>query len=182
LLSDNSSEVYPEQQHNLPQPPPPLPPPSLLAPIVQLTTTSTLYTPSYTIAPTTEIVTFTGQQSSSGYQVCQGDSGYQVYPQQLRQQQHASNTSQSYLSPFGEPLLSSDQRSSAGYYQRYSSIGHQLHHQSAVSIASSNSIGCSSLFSIPGPSRSDSFAIMANRSRSRDKERLSNKRGTSVMS
>lgn len=166
----------------MPQPPPPLPPAPLLAPIVQLTTTSTLYTPSYTIAPTTEIVTFTGQQSSSGYQVCQGESGYQVYPQQLRQQQHASTTSQNYLSPFGEPLLCSDQRSSAGYYQRYSLGHHQLHHQSAVSIASSNSIGCSSLFSVPGPSRSDSFAIMANRSRSRDKERLSHKRGTSVMS
>ena len=156
--------------------PPPQPPPSLLAPIVQLTTTSTLYTPSYTIAPTTEIVTFTGQQVSSGYQVCPSDSGYQPYSQQLRQQ-HESTTAQTYLSPFGEPLsLSSDQRSHAGYYQRYS-IGHQL--QSAGSIASSNAIGCSSLFSVPGPSRSDSFAI---RARSRDKERISNKRGTSVMS
>jgi len=94
LLSENSSEVYLEQQqsqqhqHLLPQPPPPTalpttialsrpptqspthprlqpqqglpitsPPLSLsLTPIVQLTNTSTHFTPSYTIAPTTEIV------------------------------------------------------------------------------------------------------------------------------
>jgi hypothetical protein len=95
LLSENSSEVYLEQQHQsqqhqhlLPQPTPPTalpttialprpptqspthlrlqpqqglpitsPPLSLsLTPIIQLTNTSTHYTPSYTIAPTTEIV------------------------------------------------------------------------------------------------------------------------------
>lgn len=197
LLSDNSTEVYSEQQqsqqhqpHLPPQPPPPLslpPPPTLppqptqssshhafvqhqqsppsipqsLAPVVQLTSTSTHFTPSYTIAPTTEIVNFTATGSS-----------YQL-------QQNLSSSS-NYLTSFvGEPSFSSDQHRTPTYVHRYP-FGHQYPSPATPS----DSVGCSTLFSvpIPGPSRhSDSFPVMASRAKSKGKDR-SNKRGTSVMS
>ena len=180
-------EQQQSQQHQLhlaPQPQPPtLPPPPTqsppnprlqhqqvpsLPPIVQLTNTSTHYTPSYTIAPTTEIVTFAG--SGNGYQL----------------QQNLSASS-NYLSPFGEPSFTTEQRP-VTYCHRYP-FGHQF--QSRVPVAppdpgsGSNHRIQPELFSvpIPGPSRhSDSFPIMTSRAKSKGKDRLSNKRGTSVMS
>ncbi|XP_046464311.1 aryl hydrocarbon receptor nuclear translocator-like protein 1 isoform X1 [Daphnia pulex] len=202
LLSENSSEVYLEQQHQsqqhqhlLPQPTPPTalpttialprpptqspthlrlqpqqglpitsPPLSLsLTPIVQLTNTSTHYTPSYTIAPTTEIVI---NRSAGSYQL----------------QQNLS-AGPNYLSPFGESSYNTDQRA-VSYNHRYP-FGQQF--QSAATVAPPDPVGCSSLFPvpIPGPSRhpsSDSFPVMTSRTKSKGKDRLSNKRGTSVMS
>lgn len=182
LLSDNSSEVYSEQpqaqlhQPHLPPhppPPPPLPPPSTqpshhskvehhqqtLPPIVQLASTSTHSTPSYTIAPTAEIVTFAGSGGN-----------------------HQPNLSASatYLPPFGEPSFGTDQRA-LNYCHRYT-FSHQ--YQNTVPVAPPD-ITSSTLFSvpIPGPSHhSDSFPVMTGRAKSKGKDRLSNKRGTSVMS
>jgi len=87
-----------------------------------------------------------------------------------------------YLSPFGESSYNTDQRA-VSYNHRYP-FSQQF--QSGVSVASPDPVGCSSLFSvpIPGPSRhsSDSFPVMTSRTKSKGKDRLSNKRGTSVMS
>ncbi|KZS03618.1 Aryl hydrocarbon receptor nuclear translocator protein 1 [Daphnia magna] len=197
LLSDNSSEVYPEQQQSphqhhqslqsptafalspgiaISRPPTELPShpklqpqqgpvtsPSLslpLTPIVQLTNTSTHCTPSYTLAPTTEIVI---NRSGSSYPL-----------------QQDSVAGPNFLSLFGEPSNNTDHRA-CNYNYRF-----PFSHQSGVSDAPPNHVGCSSLFSTPIPAGSShqsySSAVMTSRTQSKGKERLSNKRGTSVMS
>ncbi|XP_045027521.1 aryl hydrocarbon receptor nuclear translocator-like protein 1 isoform X4 [Daphnia magna] len=197
LLSDNSSEVYPEQQQSphqhhqslqsptafalspgiaISRPPTELPShpklqpqqgpvtsPSLslpLTPIVQLTNTSTHCTPSYTLAPTTEIVI---NRSGSSYPL-----------------QQDSVAGPNFLSLFGEPSNNTDHRA-CNYNYRF-----PFSHQSGVSDAPPNHVGCSSLFSTPIPAGSShqsySSAVMTSRTKSKGKERLSNKRGTSVMS
>lgn len=189
LLSDNSSnEVYSEQQQqshlpSQPPAPPPLPPaaascnrlpqspPISLPPVVQLTNTSTYYTPSYSIAPTSEIVTFTTGTEND----------YQFHPHQN------FNPTNSYLTnlapPSAEqiPTFSHDSRHPSAHLRPRYPFGHQYQNNPAPP---SNPLPCSDLYSdpIPGPSRqSDSFSNMASRSKSKGKER-SVKRGTSVMS
>jgi hypothetical protein len=88
-----------------------------------------------------------------------------------------------YLFPFGESSYSTDQRV-VSYNHRYP-FGQQ--YQSSVPVAPlPDSVGCSSLLSVPIPGSSlhssDSFpAAMTSRPKSKGKNRSSNKRGTSVM-
>jgi hypothetical protein len=103
---------------------------------------------------------------------------------QLQQNLSASTlnlTGANYISPFGESSYNTDPLVSCNH--RYP-FGQQF--QSGVPGAPPpDPVGCSSLFSvpIPGPSRhsSDSFSVMTSRTKSKGKDRPSNKRGTSVM-